>query len=553
MSADNAEAVFEGDLPANPTAEERIAQAGSRAEAARRVAFAYAIRELMPIASFISAPVPIEGPRGPALAFMLAVLQPDAVAQDYAIYEPELVVGVDAASLEPLGYERWREPVDPAGEAPIAYRLPPAACRLPHEQLDALEEELLLLIDRVGPLNGRPGLSLEQREQAMRLARLFDFLTPADLRPAYERLNPGFFAWLAPLSQLAAPGAGAEPPRPNPDVRPAPRVIPEAYELLARRHDLPPGVLWRLSDQELARALFDLRLRPAAHSPLAGLQPTDRVAPLTGQIEGWPTPEWRAALQTLCQPVWQIERLLGDNLASSWARLYVAAQPEGVTWVRYQRDRGDHLIAFPNSAEHLKGGIEETLTSAGVQEANPERFQLTPSELALVLAAADAVAERGELAFNLSLAALQTERRAAAADAVVGWSNLVAAISPLPLPGADAALALDVEALVAQGMLEPGPAGPALGPRLRRLAGGLGSPIAYAALWVRHWQAGAATVAAVALVRTTERIWLLDVAARWDPRDPEARGPLLLSQVSGGQVRTLLDHFLGRGEELAVP
>ena len=163
---------------------------------ARRTAVTFATLHHMPVESIASFPIPGIGPYGPAFAVMFAVGSPDAQARDYALYEPEFAVAVDAASLEPAAYERWR-PAASQGEPPLSWRVPEAARALPSASLDALQHELLELTAELAPLAWKGAAAPKRAAKAIqRYDELFRFLVPLELLPYYERLDSRFLSWL---------------------------------------------------------------------------------------------------------------------------------------------------------------------------------------------------------------------------------------------------------------------------------------------------------------------------------------------------------------------
>src|SRR5262249_18706836 len=148
---------------------------------------------------------------------------------DYALHQPEFAVVVNADSLEPSAFERWREPIS-SGEQPLAHRLSPAARALPTAHLDALQEELLLLTDRIAPLAWNDALPGGQDVAAVqRYDLLFRWLVPSGLVPYYQRLDGRFLGWLA--TALAAVGQlPLDTPTPDPSIRVPPRLIPDPWD-----------------------------------------------------------------------------------------------------------------------------------------------------------------------------------------------------------------------------------------------------------------------------------------------------------------------------------
>lgn len=192
---------------------------------ARRSAVTFATLHHVPVESIASFPIPGIGPYGPAFAFMFAVASPDAQARDYALYEPEFAVAVDAASLEPAAYQRWR-PAATQAEPPLIWRLPEPARSLPSGSLDALQLELLDLTAELAPLAWKAGAPPKRAGLAIqRYDELFRFLVPLELLPYYERLDSRFLSWLEVAVQrfgrlegaMPTPAAHGGPPRLNLD------------------------------------------------------------------------------------------------------------------------------------------------------------------------------------------------------------------------------------------------------------------------------------------------------------------------------------------------
>jgi hypothetical protein len=94
---------FEACAPVLSNARNLIAQAGSRVEAAGRIAHGYATHKLAPEESAVSYPIPLNLPSGSiAFAFMLYRYDVDLAARDYLLFAPSISVTVDVASLRPL-------------------------------------------------------------------------------------------------------------------------------------------------------------------------------------------------------------------------------------------------------------------------------------------------------------------------------------------------------------------------------------------------------------------------------------------------------------------
>src|SRR5688572_11198436 len=234
------------------TPAELWSQSGTLAEAARSAATSFAIQDLVAIDSMAWWPAPVPSPEGPVLAYIVSLYHSDVEAQDYIVREPAGVVYVDPHSLEVRRHERWRAAGATESPAPLAYWLPPAARALPESDRAALSQELLLLYEDVLLLVGRPDLAGDERAAAERFARLFSFLVPEALMPAYERAAPVFVAW---LRTLTTPDAAELAPQPDPTIQAPERTSPEAYELEAERYASLPATIWRLSDGALSAAL----------------------------------------------------------------------------------------------------------------------------------------------------------------------------------------------------------------------------------------------------------------------------------------------------------
>jgi hypothetical protein len=217
--------------PEQDTTAERIARAGSRANAARRAARRFASEELVPLEAWVSYPVPIHRPFGPALTVFLAQAEADVEARDYLVYEPEVRVTLDAEEVRPLGYEIWRETVEPDIESPVSLLLPARARELASWRRDALEQELLLLLDTVAPLYWFDYVpSPSEHAAVQRYDLLWRFLVPSELFPYYLALNRTFFDWLQVISNSPGLVQIEIAPEPAKGIVPPPRLVPEPWE-----------------------------------------------------------------------------------------------------------------------------------------------------------------------------------------------------------------------------------------------------------------------------------------------------------------------------------
>lgn len=545
--------------PTPPSVDAQIARAGSRAEAARWAAISSATERSIAVESMASLPVPTGSE---TYAFMLCLYGADVSAQDYVLYEPELAVWVNAETLEVQDSTRWREPVNREHDSPITYAQPPAAHALPSTVRDELQYELLLLYDDVTPLLGREKLSDEERQTVARFDYLFRFLVPSALFPYYERLSPEFFGWLARACgeanqvSLVERGQTTVPPEARGDLDVPGRYLPELYEAQALLHELPPGGAWRLSAGALAAALQDTGSSPAPHSPLAGLSAAPDSAALAEAVtpgERWPADDWRLALRTLCRPSWEIRRLMGEGAFSTQATVYVGPPDGDIMWVRYERDDDSHVVSFPDAPSHFKDAVVTRLRAREVVETEPDNWSFTPRELALVFAGADLwsqVAAQREPS-EVNLASLANVRRTSVISEATDltWSGIGLAISPLPLPPEEAPLEQAVHSLVSRGQLQEREQVLNLGTELRALVRSLGRPEAFCGVQVREFMDDeGSAVMGLAIVRAGDRLWCWELAEDTPAGLPEVEAPVQLFQITGEQLRTILDRLLGPDE-----
>jgi hypothetical protein len=201
------------------------------AYSARLVAALFANDGRMTKPSLASLPLPGVGPYGAAFVCMFMVALPDVQARDYVLYEPELAVAVDVATLRPAAFERWREPAG-AEDDPLTYRLPEAVRGFSAMEVESLQHELLLLTDELAPhvWDGAPlpdGLAAA----AQRYDQLFRALTPLELIPYYERLDGRFLAWLeASMQRIGRIPDG--PLEPRADLAVPPPVVNDPWDTL---------------------------------------------------------------------------------------------------------------------------------------------------------------------------------------------------------------------------------------------------------------------------------------------------------------------------------
>jgi hypothetical protein len=211
--------------------QELITRAGSRANAARRAAGRFATEELLPLETWVSYPVPVSRPFGPALTVFVAQADADEQVRDYLVHEPEMQVTVDADELGPLGYEIWREPVEVDIESPVSTLSTARARELLPAHRDALEQELLLLFDTVASVYWFRNIPSQSDQAAVeRYDSLWRFLVPKELFPYYRALNKDFFDWFSATANSPGLVQNEIPPAPAEGIVPPPRLFPEPWD-----------------------------------------------------------------------------------------------------------------------------------------------------------------------------------------------------------------------------------------------------------------------------------------------------------------------------------
>jgi hypothetical protein len=175
------------------TAISPVVAAGSAREA-QRAAEEYVLGRHMAWPCIAGLPVPGTGPNGPAFSFLLAEL--DTSARELAVYEPQMAVAIDAASLEPVAYQQWR-PAASRHDQALAYWFPEPVRRLPSVQVEALRQAMLLLTDELAPYAWEAAaVPTSAAEAVRRYDLLLRTLVPRELLPYYEKLDARFFGWL---------------------------------------------------------------------------------------------------------------------------------------------------------------------------------------------------------------------------------------------------------------------------------------------------------------------------------------------------------------------